>query len=124
MFSFIGEKLSVNSPPILNQEKVNPLGKTSGVTILEINGERYEQEIDGPISVYEFMKKIKENGRLEFTEKNYVGIGKFVDSINGVSGNNKKSWIYYVNDKKANVGVSVYEINKGDVVSWNYESQY
>jgi hypothetical protein len=48
-------------------------------------------------------------------------MGKFIESINGVVGNENDSWIYYVNGVEAKVGVSNYKINPGDVVSWKYE---
>jgi hypothetical protein len=62
--------------------------------------------------------------KINFTEKNYTGMGKFIVSINGVKGNGTENWIYYVNGIKANVGVSNYKINKGDIVSWKYEKNY
>lgn len=103
----------------------NSIGKTYGVNInkavLEINGQKYESEISGQVSVYDFMNKLRREDKISFTEKNYTGIGKFIDTINGIKGNNDKNWIYYVNNKKAQVGVSNYKITTGDVVSWKYE---
>ncbi|MEK7081157.1 MAG: DUF4430 domain-containing protein, partial [Patescibacteria group bacterium] len=90
-------------------------------TILEINGTRYEEEITGQISVYDFMNKFRGEGKINFTEKNYTGMGKFIETINGIKGNGNQNWIYYVNGKEAQVGVSNYKINPGDVVSWKYE---
>ena len=74
--------------------------------------------------VYELMKEMQAKGEIAFTEKNYAGLGKFIDSINGLGGNGTQTWIYYVNGKKAGVGVSNYQLKPGDVVSWKYESQY
>ena len=90
-------------------------------TILEINGARYENEITGSMSVYDFMDKIRREGKINFTEKNYIGMGKFIEEINGVKGNGNQNWIYYVNGKEAQVGVSNYKIKTGDIVSWKYE---
>ncbi len=80
-------------------------------------------DISGEISVYDFMNKLRDEGKINFTEKNYAGMGKFIDSIDGIQGNGEKNWIYYVNDKKANIGVSNYKINMGDIVSWKYEKE-
>ena len=103
----------------------NPISIASGVnstkTVLEVSGTRYEDEITEKISVYDFMEKLKEEGKINFTEKNYTGMGKFIDSINGVYGNGNQNWIYYVNGKEASIGVSNYKLNPGDVVSWKYE---
>jgi hypothetical protein len=96
--------------------------KTSNA-ILEINGQKYESEIKNSISVYDFMDKLRSEGKISFTEKNYTGIGKFIDTINEVRGNGDKNWIYYVNNKKAQVGVSNYKIKPGDLVSWKYEKE-
>jgi len=99
-------------------ESENVLLKTS---TLEINGQRYEDNIATGTSVYDFMSKLREEGKINFTEKNYTGIGKFIDSINGVKGNGSENWIYYVNGIEAQVGVSNYKIKPGDVISWKYE---
>lgn len=74
------------------------------------------------ISVYDFMNKLKDEGQLNFQEKNYVAMGKFIEEINGIK-NGEKNWIYYVNEIKADSGVSNYQIKKGDILSWKYESR-
>ena len=70
------------------------------------------------------MDKLRKDGRIAFTEKEYAGMGKFIKAINGIQSNGDQNWIYYVNDQKAEVGVSNYKINPGDVVSWKYEKSY
>ena len=94
---------------------------SSGKAVLEINGIKYESGIVGGMSVYDFMSKLKDEGKINFTEKNYTGMGKFVDSINGVKGSGNQNWIYYVNGVEAQIGVSNYKIKNGDIVSWKYE---
>ena len=89
--------------------------------VLEINGVSYEDNISGKISVYDFMSKLRDEGKITFTDKNYIGMGEFIVSINGIENNSDMSWIYYVNNKEASVGISNYKINGGDVVSWKYE---
>ncbi|MFA5841219.1 MAG: DUF4430 domain-containing protein [Candidatus Paceibacterota bacterium] len=113
---------------ILPQEKVfNNASNTENTqstnikTILEINDKRYEGTVLGITNVYDFMDKLRSEGKINFTEKNYAGIGKFIVSINGIKGNGEKNWIYYVNGIKAQIGVSDYKIKGGDVVSWKYE---
>ena len=107
------------------KEITNPISKTYGVnTILDINGIGFEEEIKGSISVYDFMSKLRQEGKINFTEKNYIGMGKFIETIDGVKGNGDQNWIYYVNGKKALVGVSNYKIKSGDIVSWKYEKNY
>ena len=86
--------------------------------ITELN---YTDTVPGLISVYDFMSKLRSEGKIDFTEKNYIGMGKFIETINNVKGDGNRNWIYYVNGKKAIIGVSNYKINKGDIVSWKYE---
>lgn len=73
------------------------------------------------ITVYDFMQKLQKEGEITFKDKTYAGMGKFIEEINGIKNNGEKNWIYYVNNVKANIGVSNYKINKGDIVSWKYE---
>jgi hypothetical protein len=73
------------------------------------------------MSVYDFMSKLRAEGKINFIEKNYIGIGKFIKSINGVENSNSLVWIYYVNGVEAQIGISNYKINPEDVVSWKYE---
>ena len=46
--------------------------------------------------------------------------GKYVTSICGVKNNKTSSWVFYVNDKKASVGVSFYRIKPNDVIEFRY----
>ena len=88
---------------------------------LEIEGKKLGMKIEEKESVYDFMFKLKKEGKIDFKEKTYSGMGKFIEEINGLKNNGNKYWIYYVNGKEAQVGVSNYKIKAGDVVSWKYE---
>ena len=66
------------------------------------------------------MEQLQNEGKINFKEKTYSGMGEFIEEINGIK-NGEKNWIYYVNNKKAEIGVSNYKINIGDIVSWKYE---
>ena len=105
---------------LLNTKQVLPV---KNVVTLEINGIKYESEISEEISVYDFMYNLRTKGEIDFKEKTYSGIGKFIEEINGVK-NGDKYWIYYVNNNKATIGVSNYKINEGDIISWRYEKNY
>ncbi|MFA6586065.1 MAG: DUF4430 domain-containing protein [Candidatus Paceibacterota bacterium] len=83
----------------------------------------FTDDILGQITVYDFMNKLQKEGKINFKDKEYTGMGKFIEEINGIK-NSDKYWIYYVNGKKAEIGISNYKINYGDIVSWKYESQY
>jgi len=112
-----------STTPIAEIPSIN-LDKTSGTTntVLEINGNKYESKISSPMSVYDFMEQLQKEGKIDFKEKTYSGMGKFIEEINGVKGNGDKYWVYYINGKKAEIGISNYQINPGDVISWKYEN--
>jgi hypothetical protein len=86
--------------------------------ILELS---YTDAIPGSITVYDFMSKLQNEGKINFEEKNYIGMGELITSINGIKNNGDTNWIYYVNSIEAQVGVSNYKIKIGDVVSFKYE---
>ncbi|MFA6324851.1 MAG: DUF4430 domain-containing protein [Candidatus Paceibacterota bacterium] len=116
--SYQGEGQEENTYPL---DKNKLISKTSGVTTLFINDTKYEIEIKEEISVYDLMTELQNEGEITFKDKNYSGMGKFIEEINNIK-NGEKYWIYYVNDKKAEIGVSNYKINNGDIVSWKYET--
>lgn len=86
-----------------------------------LNNLSFKDDIPAETNVYDFMSKLQSEGKINFTEKNYIGMGEFIESINGVKNNQNQSWIYYVNGVEASVGVSNYKIKIGDTVSWKYE---
>ena len=117
VFIFISKK----TPPLPNLPLTKNEKKEEGQATLEINGVKYQSQIEGEISIADFMEKLKNEGKINFKEKNYIGMGKFIDELNGTKNSEDKNWIYYVNNKKANIGISNYKINQGDIVSWKYE---
>lgn len=107
-----------NLPLIKGEEKG---GGQATITTLQINGISYADNITEKMSVYDFMSILRTEGKINFTEQNYIGMGEFIKSINDTSNSNSLVWIYYVNGVEAQVGVSNYKIKPGDVVSWKYE---
>ena len=109
---------------IIEETKIIPQKQTieKGIqTILKVNDTKYVSEINKATSVYDFMNQLKNEGKITFKEKNYSGIGKFIQEINGLKSNGDNYWIYYINGVEASIGVSNYKINPGDIVSWKYE---
>ena len=110
-----------NQPVEVPQNTINQ--SSNQTAILFINSEKYETNISVGTKIYDFMQKLQAERKINFKTKNYSGMGEFMTEINGVK-NNQKNWVYYVNNKKAQIGISNYKINPGDVVSWKYESSY
>lgn len=105
--------------PVVNYDLISKIYGVDTVT-LEINGVKYEDKISGQTNVYFFMEQLQNEGKINFKDETYIGMGKLIEEINGLK-NGEKNWIYYVNGEKANIGVSNYKIKSGDVVSWKYE---
>lgn len=89
---------------------------------LVILDKRYEAEVKEGSTVFEAMKKIKEeNNKFDFKYTENTGLGVFIDEINGLKGGIDGYWIYYINGVESNVGVSNYKIKNEDIISWKYE---
>lgn len=87
---------------------------------------RCEVTITDPETANKLMKQASAQCHFSYSGKDYASLGWFVDTIAGLSANKKtgQDWIYYVNDKLANVGVSTYHIQPGDTITWKYEQDY
>ncbi len=90
---------------------------------LTVGEQRYEISVPEGSSVYDVLQTARTQLGITYRGKNFLGLGFFVDEINGQSSNPKegKYWIYYVNGKEAQVGVSNYIVQPNDVITWKYE---
>ena len=61
---------------------------------------------------------------LTFTGRNYPSLGFFVESIDGKQAGNGSAWIFYVNGKESQTGISSTMLHPGDTVEWRYEKSY
>ncbi len=101
-------------PNVLAQSKIQ--------SILKVSDVEYKVSLSQGSSAYDLMEAAKTQG-LNFQERQFAGLGVFIDEINGVKSSQKdgKYWIYYINGQKAQVGISSYIIKPNDVISWKYE---
>jgi hypothetical protein len=94
--------------------------------ILKVNGEEYTVEYREKMTVYDLMQILASSSQKPFifSTKEYTGMGKFVDEINGIKNDNQKGlyWIYYMNGEPAKIGISNYIIHQGDTIEWKYEN--
>jgi hypothetical protein len=92
---------------------------------LEVLDKKYDLEVKDNANVFEVMQKGQKESKspniFNFKYKEHAGLGVFIEEINGIKGGEGRYWIYYVNGVLANVGVSNYKINNGDIISWKYE---
>lgn len=87
-----------------------------------VASERYDVSVPEGSSALAVMEAARAQTAFDFQGEEYAGIGFFVQEINGTSSTQDHFWLYYVNDEEAQVGVSDYIIQAGDVVTWRYEA--
>jgi hypothetical protein len=85
---------------------------------------QYSLELPADSTVDTAMQQASQNYQFSYVTKNHPGLGKFVDEIAGQKSNKAQGWywIYYMNGKLANAGVSTVKVKAGDTISWKYES--
>ncbi|MBI2436323.1 MAG: DUF4430 domain-containing protein [Candidatus Magasanikbacteria bacterium] len=105
--------------------QINTEDEMFKITTLIVNGETYTQPFIIGKTIYEFMKilALSPIKYFNFSTKEYGGIGHFVQEINGLEENvkDKMYWIYYINGQPAQIGISDYIIQQGDIIEWKYE---
>jgi len=86
---------------------------------------KYEVLIPQGSTVYDLLGKASLQYGFSFSGKSFPGMGFFVEEVNGLRQNPRtgKYWIYYINSRKAEVGISVYQLKTHDVISWKYEDE-
>jgi len=104
-------------------EVIKPISENSLNTTIEINGTLYQLQLPEKSSAYEAMQNLINSQKITASIKEYSGMGKFVEEINGIKNDNQtgKYWIYYINDKSAKVGISAYTLKQNDKITWKYE---
>jgi len=77
----------------------------------------------GDYSVFDLMTVAQKQGKVSFNGSAYSGIGFFVEEIDGIRNDPKNNlfWFYYVNGRKAGVGITGYILREGDVIEWKFE---
>ena len=107
-------------PALLDTEKTVPLS-------FLIPSLSYKENVNVKegSSVYEAMFAMQEQTDFTFSGTNYGSLGFFVESIEGIQNDTLKGkyWIYYINGKKAQMGISQYIIQPNDIITWTYEDE-
>ncbi|MDP3970183.1 MAG: DUF4430 domain-containing protein [bacterium] len=59
----------------------------------------------------------------KYSATNFPGLGNFVESIGGVSSDEKAGiyWKFYINNSLASAGISSQKVFDGDVIGWKFE---
>ncbi len=106
--------LATSTKQTPSQTSINFLVSGKTISLNFAPGDTLEKVIEDAV-----LKKI-----VDIKGENFSGLGFFVDEINGLKEGNGYSWIYYINGKKATVGVSSCKLQNGDLINWVYEKNY
>jgi len=72
-------------------------------------------------TLYDILFTLNENGDIEIAGTDYgKDLGFFLESINGIGGDDGMWWQYWVNNSYSQVGVSSYIVQPGDVIRFDY----
>ena len=79
--------------------------------------------MDKEKSDFDLMKVMDEENEDFSFEYQDSSLGAFIEEINGVKNDasNNIYWMFYVNDKIAEVGASQYILLDNDIIEWKYE---
>ena len=111
-------------------ERVVPTPRTTEQALipidLKVEESKYQVRVELGSNVYDAMVLMREISGLSFEGRVFPGLGFFVEEINGLRQNlkDRKYWIYYINDLKAQVGISAYKLQVNDIISWKYEKEH
>lgn len=99
-----------------------PPQNTLAVT-MQINGQKYPLNLPEKSTAYNAMTQLVTDKKITAVFKEFSGLGYFVDEIDGVKTDKSagKYWIYYLNDKPAQAGISQYILKNNDSLIWKYE---
>lgn len=108
------DKLEDNilKPEVPNQIRVDLLAE----------GKSYAITVTPGSTIYDAMVMLAGAGTLEFKATHYIGLGYFVQEINGRKNTGGNYWILYINGLYSAVGVSQYILKEGDKIEWKYEN--
>ena len=119
-------KKAPSSKPI-NDKNENKVSSTSKIKVtLKINkgsGQKdFPTEVASKSTVFVVLKTASLKYDFSLTYTNYA-YGAFIEEIDGVRSDKNQSmyWLYYINGKLANLGVSSQKVKEGDVILWKYE---
>jgi hypothetical protein len=92
---------------------------------LTVEGQTYVVSLPKGSSAYDLMVKAQESSSFTFRGQEFPSLGFFIQEIDGLEQSPRlgKYWIYYINGKKAEVGISAYTVNKHDIILWKYEDE-
>jgi len=124
--SFDSESLRLDetNTHVLSSQESQEQGNLIEAT-LAVEEKTYAVSLPKGSSAYDLMVKAQETSDFQFRGQEFPGLGFFIQEINGLEQSPRlgKYWIYYINGKKAEVGISAYTVNIHDIIAWKYEDE-
>ena len=110
--------------PEATEPSIAPAQSVTSTLTLQVDDESYSIPFRDNLTVHDLMLEIQNKEDFTFDGKDYgPDMGYFVESINGIAGDTEKNiyWVFYLNDKKAETGISATTLNPNDIITWKYE---
>ncbi|MCX6753193.1 MAG: DUF4430 domain-containing protein [Candidatus Nomurabacteria bacterium] len=121
----IPKVIEKSTPEILKQIPVTkniPKNETiplnTNIVTIKVGDTNINLPIQSNASLYDVLLAGQKSGQINFTGKNYSGMGFFISSIGNLKEGYGKYLIYYVNGTEASVGISSYVPKVGDIIEW------
>jgi hypothetical protein len=110
-----------NSPQTLPVDDQQQVQQEELAAVVEVGDERYPIAVAQGTTALGAMEVAQRETAFDFAGTAYEGLGFFVQEVNGTASTTDHFWIYYINGEEAQVGVSDYIVQEGDVITWLYE---
>ncbi|HLD31882.1 MAG TPA: DUF4430 domain-containing protein [Patescibacteria group bacterium] len=109
---------------LAGESSSTPLVVLDKTATLKIANQEYLLSISATSTLYEQMQTLATNDpHFSFSGTDYGALGFFVEQINKQKNNTQTQeyWLYYLNGQPANIGISSYVPQSGDLIEWRYE---
>jgi len=122
-------RVGMTNEATTNTEKIAPnITATTSEQFLSaqmtVGDKIYQLRFTAGEKLIDTMEKLQAMSDQSFSmaTKEYIGMGKFVEEINGIKNNPAQSeyWGYYINGISAQIGASSYILKEGDNIEWKY----
>ena len=120
--SNIAENGSANIGDTSGDETAQETNYVSGTFILEKDNEiiyNETHEIEKGTNAFDAILELFGEENIEYQE--YVGMGIFVNSINGIAGDSEHYWALYINGEYAEKAINAHFFDEDMEVKWVYE---
>ncbi len=121
----VAEQMPVSFEVFVSAENAQKIGVSTAGPNTKTIALRIDTKLKIGGTVYDLTKKLSDEGVLSFTQKEFDGLGYYIDSINGIkeSPKNNLYWFYRVNSQRGNVGISNYIPKSGDIIRFELTNE-